>query len=52
MGPKIAAAPDAATRAKLMGEFERVRTRVGTFSKIVVTLVTVTTILMAVAHYV
>lgn len=51
MGPKLAAA-DPATRAKLMGEMESLQGRVRTFGRLVVVLVLVTTILMAVAHYV
>jgi uncharacterized membrane protein len=51
MGPKLAAA-DPATRAKLMGEMESIRGRVRTFGRLVVALVTVTTILMALGHYV
>ena len=52
MGPQLASAADAAQRTKLMGEFESVRARVKSASKIVVVLVTVTMIMMAVAHYV
>jgi uncharacterized membrane protein len=51
MEPRLAAA-DPATRTKLMGEMESLRGRVRTFGRLVVVLVLVTTILMAVAHYV
>ncbi len=51
LGPKLATA-DPATRTKLMGDMERLRVKMRTFGRLVVVLVMITTILMAVAHYV